>query len=114
MNTNPSTQNKTGIKFVEGVSRIKGRDSSNVDYAVILKLKDEYHPENNILVIAGLGDTGTAGAAYFLLNNYKELPIEDEVFGVLIEVPSGYESARKVEFNQVSKSFVISPQKGVK
>jgi hypothetical protein len=85
------------------------RDSTDIDYAVILKLKDEFHPEKNVLVIAGLGDTGTAGAAYYLLNHHQELPYEQETFGVLIEVPSGHESARKVEFNQVSKSFDLSP-----
>ena len=102
------TSNKTGVQFVEGVSRHTGRDSSDIDYGIILKLKDEYHPEKNILVIAGLGDAGTAGAAYYLLNRYKELPFEEDVFGVLIEVPSGYESARKIEFNKVSKSFDLS------
>jgi len=102
--------NKTGVQFVQGVARSAGRDSSDVDYAVIMKLKDEYHPKKNILVVAGLGDDGTAGAAYYLLNHYKELPFEQETFGVLIEVPSGYESAHKVEFNQVSKSFVVMSQ----
>jgi len=101
-------KNKAGIQFVRGVIGFAGRDSSNVDYAIILKLKDEYYPEKNILVIAGLGDVGTAGAAYYLLNHFKELPFEDETFGVLIEIPSGYESARKVEFSQVSRSFDMS------
>jgi hypothetical protein len=102
------TENKAGIKFTNGVVGFAGRDSSNVDYAIILKLRDEYYPEKNILVVAGLGDVGTAGAAYYLLNRFKELPFEDETFGVLIEVPSGYESARKVEFSQVSRSFDMS------
>jgi hypothetical protein len=101
-------KNKAGLQFIRGVIGYAGRDSSYVDYAIILKLKDEYHPEKNILVIAGLGDTGTAGAAYYLLNHFKELPFEDETFGVLIEIPSGYESARKVDFGQVSRSFDMS------
>ena len=99
--------NKTGIQFVQGVTRSAGRDSSDIDFAVILKLKDEYHPDKNILVIAGLGDDGTAGAAYYLLNHFKELPFEQETFGVLIEVPSGYESARMVDFNTVARSFAM-------
>ncbi len=85
-----------------------GRDSSEIDYAVILKLRDEYHPEKNILIIAGLGDTGTAGAAYYLLNHYKELPFDGDSFGVIIEVPSGYESARRIEFSKVSRLFDLS------
>ncbi|HCR71046.1 MAG TPA: hypothetical protein DIW23_06350 [Anaerolineae bacterium] len=100
--------NKSGLNFVKGVNRSIGRDSSDIDYAVILKLKDEYHPNKTIIVIAGLGDDGTAGAAYYLLNNYRNLPFEEETFGVLIEVPSGYESARKVDFHQVSKLFDLS------
>jgi len=64
--------------------------------------------KKTILVVAGLGDTGTAGAAYYLLNHFQELPYEQESFGVLIEIPSGYESARRVEFNQVSRFFDLS------
>ncbi len=106
------TSNKTEVQFMQGVARSAGRDSSDIDYAVILKLKDEYHPEKNVLIVAGLGDDGTAGAAYYLLNHYKDLPFEEETFGVLIEVPSGYESARKVLFDQVSKSFVVGVPNG--
>ena len=109
-----SIKNKTGVQFVQGVARSAGRDSSDIDYAIILKLKDEYHPEKNVLIVAGLGDDGTAGAAYYILNHYKDLPFEQETFGVLIEVPSGYESARKVEFNQVAKPFVVNVPNGEK
>ena len=87
--------NKTGIQFIKGVSITPGRDSSDIDYAVILKLKDEFHRNKNILVVAGLGDDGTAGAAYYLLNHYKDLPFDKENFGVLIQVPSGHELARR-------------------
>jgi hypothetical protein len=98
--------NSTGIIFKQGVFQRSAPDSSDKDYAIILKLKDEYHPEKNILVIAGLGDIGTAGAAYYLLTHYAKLPYEEETFGVLIEVPSGYESARQVEFDQIAEVFI--------
>jgi hypothetical protein len=99
-------KNSTGIIFKQGVFQKSAPDSSDKDYAIILKLKDEYHPEKNILVIAGLGDTGTAGAAYYLLTHYANLPYEEETFGVLIEVPSGYESARQVEFDEIAEMFI--------
>lgn len=104
--------NKDGKRFIDGVNGTMGLDSSYIDYAIIVKLRDEYHPDKNILIIAGLGDNGTAGAAYYLLNKYKELPFEKEEFGVLVEIPSGYESARIVDFNKVSKSFDLSVPEG--
>ena len=82
-------------------------ETSAIDYGIILKLKDDSHfpDEKTVIVIAGLGDNGTAGAAYFLLNHYKKLPFEKETFGELIEVPSGYQSARRVDFDKVSKNY---------
>jgi hypothetical protein len=103
--------NSDGIMFYRGVFRSTAHDSSDIDYAVILKLKDEYFPEKNILVIAGLGDTGTAGGAYYLLTHFNELPYEEESFGVLIEVPSGYESARQADFEKIATYF--TPSKGL-
>ena len=109
--TKPNT-NKSGVQFIQAVKAESGHDSSNIDYAVILKLKDEYFPEKNIIVIAGLGDNGTAGAAFYLLAHYDKLPYEQDTFGVLIEVPSGYESAREVQFDQIAKTIIINaPEK---
>lgn len=104
----PNTEYKVGDKeFVKAV-RMKGNQSSStIDYGIILKLRDETHcPDvKTIIVIAGLGDNGTAGAAYFLLKHYSKLPNELDTFGALIQVPSGYQSAGDVEFEDVAKTI---------
>lgn len=102
----PVKINSDGIKFYRSVRKKNLGDGLDFDYGVILKIKDEYHPDKNILIVAGLGDMGTAGSAYFLYKHFDQLPYNQEEFGVLIEVPSGIESARKVEFDQVSKTYV--------
>lgn len=97
-----------GEKFVKGVRIKNSYDTSTIDYGIILKLKDNSHSphDKTVIVIAGLGDNGTAGAAYFLLNHYEKLPFDRETFGELIEVPSGYQTARRVEdFNKVAKNY---------
>jgi hypothetical protein len=98
--------NKEGVEFYRGVIQKSAHDSSEIDYAIILKLQDEYQLQKDILIIAGLGDVGTAGGAYFLLTHYNEMPFEDETFGVLVEVPSGYESAHLVNFDDVASNFI--------
>jgi hypothetical protein len=101
----PQKTNSDGIKFYRAVRKKSVGDGMEIDYGVILKLKDEYHSDKDIIVVAGLGDMGTAGAAYFLYKNFDELPHRQNEFGILIEVPSGIESARKANFSEASKTY---------
>lgn len=70
------------------------------DYGILLRLFDADHI---YFVIAGIGGNGTAGAAYFL-RNFSDLMNSSEPFGVLVEVniEQGHESAKQVEFDEVS------------
>jgi hypothetical protein len=73
------------------------------DYGVVLKLKDQARDEGNrIIIVAGIGGDGTAGAAFYLWRSYRELAPLGDTFGVLIETPAGYESARMVDFEDVA------------
>jgi len=101
----PEKVNSDGIRFYKAVKKKNLGSGQDIDYGVILKLKDEYHPDKNIIVVAGLGDNGTAGAAYYLYKSFDKLPYKKEEFGVLIEVPSGVESAHQVDFDKVSKLY---------
>ena len=102
-NTDENTTPSSKKTYVPGVFQRKAVDSSVVDYGFIVKLRDQFHPDKKpIIVIAGIGDWGTAGAAYYFENNYHDLPYDQDTFGILIEVPSGYQSARKVVFETVS------------
>lgn len=103
----PKFSKQSEMNFVPAVYPKKAPDSSVIDYGIILKLKDQFHANNKpIFIIAGIGDWGTAGAAYYLQNHFIDLPLNDETFGVLIEVPSGYQSARKVDFDTV-KDYLV-------
>ena len=96
-----------GIEIGKRVMIKRGRDSSDIDYGIIIKLNDEFDPsQKTIIIVAGISDEGTAGAAYFLLNRYKELPYDEDTFGVLIVVPGTYQSARIAEFDKVCVKFV--------
>jgi len=73
------------------------------DYGVILKLRDEARDEGNrIIIVAGLGKDGTAGAAFYLWRHYGKLAALGDTFGVLIETTAGYESAKLVDFDAVA------------
>jgi len=101
----PPKTNSDGIRFYRAVRKKIVGDGMETDYGVILKVKDEYHSDKDIIVVAGLSDMGTAGAAYFLYKKFDELPHKDSEFGILIEVPSGIESARKANFAEESKTY---------
>jgi hypothetical protein len=101
------SNNGSSIPIIDAIKQLRAQDSSDIDFGVVLKLKDKYYPDKDILVVAGLGDDGTAGAAYYLLNHFEDLPYEDETFGVIIKVPSGPQSAQKVEFGDVARSTVV-------
>ncbi len=88
--------------FIESVE-----DSEQTDYGFILKLTDQFHDEEKtIFVVAGIGPAGTSGAAYYLLTHTKELSDLGKEFGILVQVPSGYQSVRKVEFEEVKNIYI--------
>jgi hypothetical protein len=83
---------------------LKVRRRPGKDYGIILKLKDEVLDEHNrVFIVAGLGEDGTAGAAFYLWRHYERLATKEDPFGVLIETTSaGYESAKEVVFDSVA------------
>lgn len=98
---------ETGEAYRMGVYIEESEASEPTDYGIILKLKDQFHAsEKTVVVIAGIGPAGTSGAAYFMLANFQDLSEQGEQFGVLIQVPSGYQSARRVELDAVAKYYV--------
>jgi hypothetical protein len=98
-----SSKEETNGPLIKAIYPKRGDDSSIIDYGLIIKLADEYNkPEKTIFIIAGIGDLGTAGAAYYFSNHFEKLPIHDKKFGVIIQVPSGIESAKCVKFEDYS------------
>ncbi len=94
------------VEYKKGVYIDQTPDSEPTDYAIISKIIDPFHPSKKTLIIlAGLGPAGTAGAAYYLVTNYKEISQKTDNFTLLIQVPSGYQSAREVNFDKVADYY---------
>jgi len=73
------------------------------DYALIIKIKHRLFPNRTQICVAGLGEWGTSGGAWFLANKWKELrnKVFDNNFGAVIKVRSGTdESAELIEIIQ--------------
>lgn len=86
------------------VSKIMTTNSYSIDkvhdYAVIIKLKNKNFPDRTQICVAGLGESGTSGASWFLANKWKELlkRAKRNDFGCIIRVEFGKdESAEIVE-----------------
>jgi hypothetical protein len=95
----------TGKNLRKGVF-IEPNGSEPTDYGILLKLQDEFNKNGStIFVVAGIGPAGTSGAAYYLLSKYKELSALGQQFGLLLQVPSGYQSAREVDFDKVANFY---------
>ena len=76
-------------------------NNSNVeDLGIIIKVKSSHFPNRTQICIAGLGEYGTSGAAWFLANKWKEIrkTVKGKNFGALIKVRIGKdESATLIE-----------------
>jgi hypothetical protein len=106
-NYEPANRTEDGEEIRRGVYIEQSEDTEPTDYGIILKFMDQFHPgKKTIFIIAGIGPAGTSGAANFLLTNCTELSKLGDEFGVLVQVPSGFESARLVEFDKVAQFYV--------
>jgi len=104
------TYQPTGEPLRRGVFISPQGDAEPTDYGIILKLTDQFRGNNKIIfVVAGIGPAGTSGAAYYLLTRHEELAKLGDEFGVLIQVPSGYQSARRVDFEEVADYYTPQP-----
>lgn len=74
--------------------------NKNYDYAVIVKIKNKLFPNRTQICVAGIGEWGTSGGAWFLANKWKEIlkKAGNKEFGAVIKVMKGSdESAELVE-----------------
>jgi len=65
------------------------------DRGVIVKLPNERFPGHYFFVCAGLGESGTSGAAWYLATYWRRLQKEfrDEAFGIIVEVEIGSDNS---------------------
>jgi hypothetical protein len=67
------------------------------DFAFIIKITPKNFPDRVWIAVAGLGELGTSGAAWFLSKKWRKLP-QNKSFGVIVKVRAGQdESAEIVE-----------------
>lgn len=77
--------------------------TKQMDYGVLLRLRNPHHPEHWLFVCAGLGEWGTSGSAYYLTDRWAQLHKQHRKssFVKVIEVDRGSdESAREVYSGQ--------------
>ncbi len=105
----PEERSQNGQEIRKGVYITSQFDTEPIDYGIILKFKDQFHSDKKVVfIIAGIGPAGTSGAAFYLLSHYAELSNLGEEFGVLIQVPSGYQSAVQVKFEDEAQYYIKS------
>ncbi|MCX5850423.1 MAG: hypothetical protein NTW65_13420 [Deltaproteobacteria bacterium] len=80
------------------------------DYGMILKISNLNSDGKVIFIIAGIGDLGTTGAAYFLSNNIKKIVEEfgfnDFALIVSVKREFGEKSAIREDFDKISREFI--------
>lgn len=75
--------------------------TEDYDYGIISKISNLNHDGKILFVIAGINDMGTAGAAYYLYENYKRLvdTFADYDFSLVIRVSRSIGEKSATEFN---------------
>ncbi|NMC34001.1 MAG: hypothetical protein GYA36_16295 [Veillonellaceae bacterium] len=102
----PPASIRQGKEIKKGVYITPHFDTEPTDYGIILKLRNQFQVEKKIIfIIAGIGPAGTSGAAYYLLTHFKEVSTLGDEFGLLIQVPCGFQSAVKVEFDSCAQYY---------
>lgn len=67
------------------------------DFAFIIKVIPKNFPNRVWITVAGLGERGTTGAAWFLMKNWQKMP-KNKSFGMIIKVRNEQdESAESIE-----------------
>jgi len=67
----------------------------NNDHAFIIKIVPKNFPNRTWISVAGLGEWGTSGAAWFLAKNWKNLP-KSKSFGVIVKVRFGQDESAEI------------------
>lgn len=72
------------------------------DYGFIIKIIPKSFPNRVWICIAGLGEYGTSGAAWFFMKNWKKLP-KNKPFGFIIKTKFGQDESAELVYKEVEK-----------
>ncbi|MCG2700521.1 hypothetical protein L6274_05745 [Candidatus Parcubacteria bacterium] len=76
------------------------------DYGFIIKIIPKSFPNRVCIAVAGLGEWGTSGSAWFLSNKWKTILklVKNKPFGVLLKVRGGQDESAEIVDYQVSSN----------
>lgn len=85
--------------------RKKFRSGKNFDYAVIIKIIPTSFKNRVWIAVAGLGEWGTSGAAWFLSKNWKEIEriARNKQFGLIVKVNNGKDESAEIVYKKVKE-----------
>lgn len=69
--------------------------NNTYDYGLIIKYRHVNFPNKTWIIIAGLGESGTRGAGWFLSTHWKEISREigNKTFGLVVRVDNGIDNS---------------------
>jgi effector-binding domain-containing protein len=88
-----------GFKISSKIDKTKIFSIDNkYDYGVIIKLRNKHHPVRTQICVAGLGESGTTGASWYLANKWKLLlkKVKRNDFGCIIRVEPGKDGTAEI------------------
>ena len=73
-------------------------NGNGIDYGLIIKYKHKEFSKRTWIIIAGLGETGTSGAAWYLATHWKEISkiFKNKSFGIIVKVDNGIDESAKI------------------
>ena len=68
------------------------------DFGIIIKIIPKSFPNRVWIAVAGLGEWGTSGSAWFLSKNWKRLP-KNKSFGLIVKTKIGQDESAEIIYN---------------
>lgn len=103
---------KEGNLIIKDFGKIKRYIASNKqeDYGILMKKTGLNYPNKVIFIIAGIGDLGTSGAAYYFFDRATELAKEfgQYDFSIIVGVKRdfGEKSAYRFDFEKLAREYI--------
>jgi len=88
----------TGESIINRKNRNEFKIDYPYDYGLIMKVKPDNLPQKIWIIIVGIGETGTSGAAWYLSTHWKEIyhEFKDKEFGIIIKVKEGIDGSADI------------------